>query len=70
MERPTGALCEKRPLDGLVPIIQWALHQGCIQRTLSKRLLDAFTKKRPADERVFEKPTPWCSLLTFPMKLV
>ncbi|PLW50940.1 hypothetical protein PCASD_01084 [Puccinia coronata f. sp. avenae] len=60
-ERPTGASCEKRPLDGLVPIVQQALHQGCIQQTLSKHLLDAFTKKRPADKRVFEKPAPWCS---------
>ncbi|PLW51173.1 hypothetical protein PCANC_11411 [Puccinia coronata f. sp. avenae] len=47
-------------MDGLVPIVQRALHQGCVQRTLLKRLLDAFTKKRPADERVFEKPAPWC----------
>ncbi|PLW35175.1 hypothetical protein PCANC_19269 [Puccinia coronata f. sp. avenae] len=61
MERPTGALSEKRPLDGLVPIVQRALHQGCVQRTLSKRLLDAFTKKRLADERVYEKPAPWCN---------
>jgi hypothetical protein len=61
MERPTGAFRVKRPMDGLVPIVQWALHQGCVQRTLLKRLLDAFTKKRPADKRVFEKPAPWCN---------
>ncbi|PLW35595.1 hypothetical protein PCANC_19067 [Puccinia coronata f. sp. avenae] len=61
MERPMGALSEKRPLDGLVPIVQRALHQGCVQRTLSKRLLDAFTKKHPVDEWVYEKPAPWCN---------
>ncbi|PLW32279.1 hypothetical protein PCANC_18979 [Puccinia coronata f. sp. avenae] len=61
MERPMGAFRVKRPVDGLVPIVQRALHQGCVLRTLLKRLLDAFTKKRPEDERVFEKPAPWCA---------
>ncbi|PLW09479.1 hypothetical protein PCASD_25193 [Puccinia coronata f. sp. avenae] len=48
MKRPTGACNTKFPLDALAPIVQQALDQGCFQGTLSKRLLDAFTKKRPA----------------------
>ncbi|PLW42029.1 hypothetical protein PCANC_13135 [Puccinia coronata f. sp. avenae] len=39
--------------EALVPIVQRALHRGCVQRTLLKRLLDAFWEKRPADGRVF-----------------
>jgi hypothetical protein len=48
-------------LDALVPIFQRALHLGCVQRALSKRLLDAFAGNHPADKQVFEKPSPWCT---------